>query len=172
MVEVVGKVVDKLDVEVTMITAVEIVQRHFQARQSSRVHVKHSGGIFLIAPIIAKPTDMPPLSRNYQSMSELLSRMVGMSVHPSKWKPSLQYCYHPLQLLLKTLMHQPQRNGWTNACMTRGLMHSLSMRPSSMQTSSLYILSCLGNVLISSRLNSSNRTPGQPFMMNKMVLPS
>ena len=59
MVEVVGKVVDKLDVEVTMIAAAEIAQRHSQARQSSRVHVKHSRGIFLIAQTIAKLTGMP-----------------------------------------------------------------------------------------------------------------
>ena len=55
----VGKVVDKPDVEVIMIMAAEIAKRHSQARQSSRVHVKHSRGILLIALTIAKPTGMP-----------------------------------------------------------------------------------------------------------------
>ena len=59
MVEVVSKVVNKPDVEVTMIMAVEIAQRHSQARQSSRVHVKHSRGILLTALTITKPTGMP-----------------------------------------------------------------------------------------------------------------
>ena len=59
MVVVVGKVIDKPDVEVTMIMAVEITQRHSQARQSFRVHVKHSRGILLTALTIAKLTGMP-----------------------------------------------------------------------------------------------------------------
>ena len=59
MVQMVGKVVDKPGAEVTVIAAVEIAQRHSQARQSSRVHVKHSRGILLTALTIAKLTDMP-----------------------------------------------------------------------------------------------------------------
>jgi len=59
MVVMVGKVVDKLDVEVTTIAAMEIILRHSQVRQSFRVHVRHSRGIHLIAPTIAKLTDMP-----------------------------------------------------------------------------------------------------------------
>ena len=59
MVVMVGKVVDKPDMEVTAIVAAEIAQRHSQARQSSRVHMKHSRGIFLTAQTIAKPTGMP-----------------------------------------------------------------------------------------------------------------
>ena len=82
MVVVVSKVVNELDAEVTAITAVEIALRHSQVRQNFRVHVKHSRGICLTALIIAKPTDMPQLSRNCQSMSELLLRMVGTSEHP------------------------------------------------------------------------------------------
>ena len=82
MVVMVNKVVDKLDAEVTMIAAVGIAPRPFQVRQNSRVHVKHSRGIFLIALIIIKLTDMPPLSRNYQSMLELLLKMVETFEHP------------------------------------------------------------------------------------------
>ena len=63
MVEAVAMVVmvDKLDVVVTMTMAVVITPRPIQVRQNSRVHVRHTRGMFLTAPTIARLTNKPPL---------------------------------------------------------------------------------------------------------------